>query len=257
MAADDKRRPLGGDALDELKALLSQVSARDSNEAETRQKIIDFILYNFLGWPKNRVAVEEFIRPGFADYVLKKPTGDDLLFVEVKKDGVFFELPLPHKADETSSFISISKLLSDANIKTAMTQVRAYCFDTGCEYACVTNGHEWIFFKTFEKGKKWETIQAFVIRNLRFFEKEYTKAVNQLSYVAINERSSLPSLLSSSPPKDRGIYYPKEKISAYSHTITANKLAGKLRPVVNHYFGVIEDNDSEFMDRCYVSHREY
>jgi hypothetical protein len=257
MAADDKRSPLVGGALDHLRALLSQVSARDKNEAETRQKIIDFILYDFLGWPKNRVTVEEFIQPGFADYVLKKPTGEDLLFVEAKKDGVFFELPLPHKADETSCYISISKLLSDANINAAMTQVRAYCFNTGCEYACVTNGHEWIFFKTFEKSKKWETMQALVIRSLLFFDKEYTKAVNQLSYLAITERSSLPSLLSSSPPKDRGIYYPKDKISTYSHTITSNKLAGKLRPVVNHYFGVIGDDDSEFMDRCYVSHREY
>jgi hypothetical protein len=112
-------------------------------------------------------------------------------------------------------------------------------------------------FKTFEKGKKWEAMQAFVVRGLKFFETEYTKAVNQLSYVAITERSSLPSLLSSTPPKDRGIFYPKEKISAYSHTINANKLAAKLRPIVTRYFGVIRDDDADFMDRCYVSHREY
>ncbi|WP_155741554.1 hypothetical protein [Burkholderia vietnamiensis] len=227
------------------------------NEAETRHKIIDFILHNFLSWPQNRVAVEEYIAPGFADYVLKKTNGDDLIFIEAKKAGVFFELPIPHSADETSCFISIAKLLSDANIKAAMQQVRTYCFDSGCEYACITNGLEWIFFKTFEKGKRWESLQAFVVRNLDFFDHEYTKAINSFSFVAITERSALPTLLSSAPPKDRSIFYPKEKISSYSHTITANRLAIKLRPIITRYFGVIKDDDTEFMERCYVSQREY
>jgi hypothetical protein len=243
--------------LSKLDAIISGASARNRNEAETRHKIIDFILHDFLSWPKNRVAVEEYIHPGYADYILKKTNGDDLLFVEAKKEGIYFELPLANNVAETSTFIGIKKLLTNDDVRAAMMQVRTYCFDTGCEYACVTNGHEWIFFKTFEKGKRWENLQAFVVRDLSFFKVEYTKAVNNLSYVAITERSSLPSLLASGPPKDRGIHYPKEKINAYSHTITANKLASALRPIVNRYFGVIGDDDSEFMDRCYVLQRDY
>jgi hypothetical protein len=95
------------------------------------------------------------------------------------------------------------------------------------------------------------------VRGLEFFRAEYTKAWNNLSFAAITDRSSLPTLLASTPPKDRGILYPKEKISAYSHTINANKLASALRPVVNHYFGVIGDHETEFMDRCYVLQRDY
>jgi GTPase SAR1 family protein len=151
----------------------------------------------------------------------------------------------------------INKLLSNENIKAAIHQVRNYCFDTGCEYACITNGHEWIFFKTFEKGRRWDSLQAFVIRNLSFFSKEYTRAINTFSFTAITENSSLPILLTSSLPKDRGIYFPKEKIPSYSHTISSNKLAASLRPIVNHYFGVIGDNDTDFMERCYVSQRDY
>ncbi|MCP3025277.1 AAA family ATPase [Cupriavidus basilensis] len=245
------------DKLEQLKSVQEYASRRDMNEAETRHKVIDFVIHDFLSWPRNRVVVEEFIAPGFADYVLKKTNGDDLLFIEAKRAGVFFELPIPHVADETSCYISIAKLLSNSNIKAAMQQVRTYCFDSGCEYACISNGVEWIFFKTFEKGKRWESLQAFVVRNLSFFAQEYTKAVNNLSFVAITERSSLPTLLSSAPPKDRNVYYPKEKISSYSHTITANRLAIKLRPIVNRYFGVIKDDDTEFMERCYVSQREY
>ena len=246
-----------GDVTDRLALLIAEAVTRDKNEAETRHKIIDFVLHDFLAWPKNRVEVEKSLHPGYADYVLKKSTGDDLLFVEAKREGMYFELPISYSAKETSTYLAISKLLSDDSVKTAITQVRSYCFDTGCEYACVTNGHEWIFFKTFEKGKRWEQLQAFVIRSLNFFLAEYTKAFNNLSYVAITERSSLSILLSSTPPKDRSIYYPKEKISSYAHTITSNKLASTLKPVVTHYFGVIEDGDSEFMDKCYVSQRDY
>lgn len=242
---------------EELKRVIVEASTRDRNEAETRHKIIDFVLHDFLHWPKNRVAVEEFIHPGFADYILKKSNNEDLLFIEAKKEGVFFELPIPHNQAEVSCFISIGKLLSDENIKAAINQVRNYCHDTGCEYACITNGHEWIFFKTFEKGKRWDSLQAFVIRNLKFFYREYTKAINNFSFTAITENSSLVTLLTSAPPKDRSIFYPKEKIPSYSHTISANRLASSLRPVVNRYFGVIKDHDTEFMERCYVSQRDY
>lgn len=244
------------DDLTALKGLLDFSRRRDHNEADTRHKIIDTILHDFLAWPKNRVSVEEFVRPGFADYILKKPNGDDLLFIEAKKDGFFFTLPIPPTKDETYAYISIEKLITDNNIKEAMNQVRLYCFNTGCEFACITNGAEWIFFKTFEKSKRWETLQAFVVRGLHFFESEYTRAVNTLSFTAMTENSSLIQLLTSAPPKDRNIYFPKDKIPAYSHTITANRLASTLRPIVNHYFGVIMDDDTEFMERCYVSQRD-
>ena len=245
------------DSLSELQQLISEMASRDKNEAETRHKIIDFIIHEFLSWPKNRVAVETYISPGFSDYILRKINGEDLLFIEAKKEGEFFELPISSKAAETSAFIQIAKLLSDDNIRSAMMQVRTYCLDTGCEYAAITNGHEWIFFKIFEKGKRWENLQAFVIRNINFFCNEYTKAINNFSFVAITENASLPTLLTSALPRDRAIFYPKEKIVAYAHTITANRLASTLRPVINHYFGVIDDDDTEFMDRCYVSQREY
>ncbi|NLS01995.1 hypothetical protein HGP14_01245 [Rhizobium sp. P32RR-XVIII] len=245
------------DTLVAVQKLLLNLQGRDKNEAETRHKIIDVILHDVFSWPKNRVAVEEHISPGYADYILKKTNGDDLLFIEAKKEGVYFDLPAPYVSKENYGYLSIAKLRTDENIRAAMDQVRNYCFDTGCEFAAITNGHEWVFFKTFEKGKRFENLQAFVIRNIQFFEKDFTKAQNTFSFTSIFERSSLHEALSSAPPKDRLIFFPKEKIPSYSHTITANRLAGTLRPVVNHYFGVIGDGDTEFMDRCYVSQRDY
>lgn len=240
-----------------LEALILENNDRISNEAETRHKVIDFIIHDFLSWPKNRVSVEEHVQPGYADYVLKKSNDDAILVIEAKKEGVFFELPVAYSNSETSCFISIKKLVTDQNINAAITQVRSYCFELGCEYACITNGHEWIFFKTFEKGKKWDSLQAFVVRNLQFFLKEYTRAINQFSFIAVTENTSLLTLLTSAPPKDRSIYFPKEKISSYAHPITSNRLATRLRPIAKRYLGVIADGDRGFMDNCYVSQREY
>ena len=245
------------DNYDAMNALIQSLEERTKNEAETRHKIIDFVLHDFLSWPKNRVVVEEYINPGFADYILKKSNGDDLLFIEAKKEGIYFELPIPHCDSETSCYIPIKKLITDPIIKSVMQQVRTYCFDTGCEYACITNGHEWVFFKTFEKGKRWEQLNAFVIRGLEFFVHEYTKSINHFSFIAITENSSLPNVLSTTNPKDRPIFYPKEKILTYSHPIKANRLAITLRPIANHYFGVISDDDTDFMNKCYVSQRDY
>jgi hypothetical protein len=240
-----------------LRKIIADYKGRGLNEADTRHRVIDHVLHEVLAWPRNRTSVEEYIAPGYADYVLERSNGDALILVEAKREGVYFELPAAVNPGETSSYQPISKLLTDPATKSAMQQVRQYCQDIGCEFAAISNGHEWIFFKTFEKGKRWEMLQAFVARSLEFFNREYTRAYNALSYNAIVERLSLSGLLTSSPPRDRSIYYAKDRIPSYSHSINANRLATALRPVVNHYFGVIGDDDTEFMDRCYVSLRDY
>lgn len=248
---------LSQEVLDALERIIEEAQGRSLNEADTRHRIIDFIIHDVLSWPRNRTANEEYILKGFADYVLKKADGEDLLFIEAKREGDYFEMPVSFDESEKSGFISIKKLMTDKSISSAMIQVRNYCMDTGCEYAAITNGHEWIFFKTFEKGKRWEQLQAFVVRGLRFFLDEYTKALNSFSYVSITERASLPGLLGSSFPRDRSIYYPKQKIPSYDHPINANRLASKLRPLVSRFFGVIEDSDTDFMNKCYISQRDY
>jgi hypothetical protein len=244
------------EAFQELRTLVESANERNRNEAETRHKIIDVVLHSVLTWPRNRLTVEEYIRPGYADYVLRKTNDDPIILIEAKREGEFFSLPAPADVSETSAYISLEKLLSDAAIKDAVMQVRTYCVDVGCEYAAITNGHEWILFKTFEKSRRWDTMRAFVIRRLDFFLEEYTRAINSLSYTSVVDRSSLASLLTSAPPKDRSIFYSKERVPSFSHPIASNRLAPFLRPLVNRYFGVIGDDDPTFMERCYVSQRD-
>jgi hypothetical protein len=107
-----------------VESVMAYAASRDHNEADTRHKIIDTILHDVLAWPKNRVRLEEFVKPGFVDYVLTKPNGDPLIFIEAKRDGKFFTLPFPYAANETAAYISLKKLSTDQNISEAMSQVR-------------------------------------------------------------------------------------------------------------------------------------
>ena len=199
------------DVINSVRHLIEESKTRDRNEANTRHQIIDFILHDYLNWPRNRVSHEDYVNDGYTDYILKRSNGDPLLIIEAKKEGISFELPIPHNKNETYGYVSLNKLITDVSVSKAIRQVKNYCYDLGAEFACVTNGHEWVFFKTFEKGKKWETLQAFVIRGLCFFETSYTKAQNSLSFIATTENAALSELLNKFSAQRSRDLLPKRK----------------------------------------------
>jgi len=227
------------------------------SEADTRHQIIDSILHDVLSWPRAAVACEEYIAPGYADYVLTGSGESQLVFIEAKKEGVSFTLPQPFCEDGNSALIKIKTLMTDANINKAMIQVQDYCIKTGCEYACISNGHQWIFFKTFERHQDWRNLPAFVIRSLRFFCEDFTESVNILGYTALTEKASLAQKLGSALALKRERYYPKTKVPQYNHGVLQNYLASYLRPLADRYLGKMNPTDDEFMERCYVRIRDY
>jgi len=62
----------------------------NQNEAQTRFFIIDFILFNCLGWHKDDVSIEKNEENKFTDYELGKPR---IAILEAKREGKTFELP--------------------------------------------------------------------------------------------------------------------------------------------------------------------
>ena len=148
------------------------------NEAETRFKIIDEVLEKYLKWPKIASSVEFVIEGNRADYILKNKNNKPVLIIESKKAGIYFELPNNINIKKNFQKIAIDKLLSDENIKSAINQVKEYAEDLLCQYAAITNGLVWIIFKiTATNQKGWKKLPAFVIKNLDFFEKDFTTAI--------------------------------------------------------------------------------
>ncbi|GKW37279.1 hypothetical protein [Pectobacterium carotovorum] len=234
--------------------LIADYDSKDFNEANTRFKIIDEIFTNVLKWPKTMISCEDCINDtGYSDYLLKKNEYSTYLVVEAKKEGVSFSIPKNYLKDRYS-FISMETLLTDKNILKTVNQVRAYCVEIGCEFACITNGNEWIFFKCFERNKNWKKLKALTIPNLTCFGKNFTSLYNILSYDALKD-GSLAKNIGVSKKGKRDLFFPKKTIHAYDEKIDANNYSRFFRPLTSRYFKDLDVNDSNFMDNCYVEDR--
>ncbi len=242
------------DLIKKLKADYSDITRL--NEAETRFKIIDDILEKFLKWPKADTAVEFFVEGNRADYILKNKANKPILIIESKKQGVYFELPTNVNFSKNFQKISIDKLISDDNIREAINQVKEYCEDLLCQYGAITNGLVWIIFKiTPNNQKPWKKLPAFVIKNLDFFESDYTTAINLLGYTSMTELNSIPNNIGVNKKSYTEIFFPKQQINSYDSPVNSNKYAGPLSSLSRKFMGPIPFSDKEFMDNCYVSNK--
>lgn len=228
----------------------------DFNEAETRFKVVDDILEKYLKWPKIDTSVEFVINENRADYILKGKNQRPLLVIETKKAGKYFDIPNNINFSKSYQKIAIEKLLTNSEINSAILQVKEYCEDLVCNYGAITNGIVWIIFKiTNTNQKPWKKLPAFVIRDLQFFEEEYTTAINTFGFTSVTELNSLQNNIGVSKKSYSEIFYPKQGINAFDSLINSNKYASSLNAISRKFLGPIPINDSEFMDSCYVTNK--
>ncbi len=239
--------------IDIIKEIKNNYSLSDLNEADTRFKIIDVIIEKYLKWPRTKSSVELFINGNRADYVLYSNSSRPALIIESKKNGVYFELPNNINFKNNFQKISLEKLISDDNIREAIYQVKEYCEDLLCNYAAICNGYVWIIFKINSTNQKpWKKLPAYVIKNLDYFEEDYTDATNLLGYTSVTQLQSLQSTIGVSKKVYSEIFFPKDDIIAYDTPINSNKYASSFSAIARKFLGPIPESDSEFMENCYV-----
>lgn len=232
--------------------IAKEIQRSDLNEADTRFHFIDQIFKKVLGWPNSAFSLEESVATGYADYHLKSQTGHPLLIVEAKRSGIYFELPKNYNQSKLSRVVKISSIFSGSS-RDAMIQAQGYATDLGCEFAAITNGNQYIIFKAFERGKSWKDLSAIVIASADWFSQEHLAAIELLGYTSVTEHASLNAAFKSNSPEAREVFYPKEKINAYSQNINNNVLAATLRPLAKRYFGPLADKERKLIDYCYVA----
>ncbi len=239
-----------------IKDLQKKYSESSLNEAETRFKIIDEILEKYLKWPKESTFVEKYIDGNRADYLLNDKNSNPVLVIESKKNGVYFKLPKNINSSKNIQKVQLEKLLSNDSIKDAVFQVKEYCEDILCDYACICNGFVWIIFKISPTNNKpWKKLPALVIKDLKFFEEDYTEAINLLScHNVVNERS-IQSQIGVNKKSYSEIFYPKNNITAYDTPVNSNPYANSLSIIARKYLGVIPETNSNFMENCYVTNK--
>jgi hypothetical protein len=226
---------------------------RECNEANTRHQIIDRLLHEILNWPHENVACEEKVHPGYIDYVLRDNARRAVLLIEAKKEDKYFTLPSKiAKNSNNLRSIRLRTLATDPNIADAVHQAAQYCPEIGCQYACVTNGHEFIIFRSFIPGRHFLDADALVIPKLQYFSEHYSLAFNLLGFQAVTSDRSLQLALGIQKVLGRELFYPKSGITHYDATVQKNPYAKYLEPIARKYFGEIASTDKRMMDHCYV-----
>ncbi len=227
---------------------------RDLNEADTRHQILDRLFHEVLGWPHSAVRCEQHVHAGFMDYILKDGTGRVLLVIEAKREGAYFELPVKvASAPSESHRVRLKTLATATAIKAAVVQVSQYCPEVGSEFACVTNGQAFIFFRTFVRGKSYFEADAFVIPSLSYYSESFTEAQKLLSYNSITKERSLANVLDEQGSTSRELYHPKDDIGHYDAPFSPNNYAHYLFPLARRYFEDITQDDFQMMYQCYVN----
>jgi predicted type IV restriction endonuclease len=129
---------------DALERLLEDIATHhlDWNEAETRFQIIDRIIVECLGWPREVVRLEQQIEGRlYSDYELGIPRH---AIWEAKRENRTFELPATGTPKLSRDIPSILALGGEAAL--AIAQVQQYSSRQGVEVAVATNGHQLIAF---------------------------------------------------------------------------------------------------------------
>ena len=204
----------GGEALERL---LHDIDTSDLkwNEAETRFRIIDRIIEDCLGWPKESIRLEQPQDGTYSDYELGDPR---CAIWEAKRQNHTFELPADPKANLVKDLKSIAAL--DKEASGAVTQVQSYCSARGVELAVATNGHQFIaFLATRSDGIAPLEGRCLVINGYEQLRKTFPKVWQMLSPSGVAERHlnrllnvgpdrALPQKLSSLLPDHHKYRYP-------------------------------------------------
>lgn len=238
---------------EKVEQLVAEHSGRRSNEAETRRNIIDTILREVLLWPDQRIRVENSNTQGFTDYLLLNRADEPILVVEAKKSGVYFELPRT-VTKNCSRFhtVPLKKLMTHKPIKAAVNQAMTYAVSEGCRFGMITNGFEWVLFRTFIRAKKVTDADAVVIPHLSTFAENFLQIENLLQYTSIVEDGSLDTALPVHNVTNMPSSSPKDQIASYDTTIDTNYYAKYMAPIANKIMRDIPNDDDAFMSACYV-----
>ena len=128
--------------IDEILEIAKKLDLSSANEAETRLKVIDRVLFEVLKWTHEDISVEQRVsedgKTTFADYKVK--TASTAFIIEAKKIGESFE---------TQQFDCRLKLNNNHLVGAfgdAIIQARDYCRKLSIQFAVVTNGSQWVIF---------------------------------------------------------------------------------------------------------------
>jgi energy-coupling factor transporter ATP-binding protein EcfA2 len=241
-------------ALAKFKRLRSQSYDRSSlSESDTRSKLIDYILFDCLGWSEEDVVREErCVESGtYLDY--KLATNMPLIVIEAKKSSEPLELPM---ASNQREYKIGGVLRKCSNTVAAMVQARDYAISKGITFCCVANGEQFVFFRSQnQQGIEWIEHSAVVFRDIDDIEDNFDLFCLHLSKASA-EKGRLQQALKLSNEPDNGASFRTLDTShlAKPRKVDRNPLFPIIGEIVRRVFQDLasEDAESEVLEHCYV-----
>lgn len=223
----------------------------NANEAETRKKLLDRIIYEVLGWTHDDISYEERTsedgKTRFADYIVR--TAGVGLVIEAKRIGATFQT-ITHQRREK---LTPSFLIGD--LGDAVTQAREYARAQSIDFAIATNGSSWIVFPAQRHDQvKFQDSSAVVFESLNSILKDnFQEFYDLLSREAIINGSLESTLIGRREDQLRsrqlGTLFP----NVLQHQ-RRNPIFPLIEPgVMPAFTDSVADLDPELLEKCYVS----
>lgn len=222
----------------------------DLNEATTRLRIIDVLLFEALGWQRRHCVTEDSLDGAYTDYSLGTPAIQ--LIVEAKREGTYFQLP----ATAGPIVVGLQSLTKrNDSLSKAIIQAKSYCVERGVRLAVVTNGHQLVaFLGSRDDGTPPLAGRAIVFRSLQEMEDRFIDLWNWLSADGVATGNLYSLLRTESRP------LPPEKLSqrlwVYPGVRSRNELQIELDILGELFLQDIvrgKEIEDDFLRECYCS----
>jgi hypothetical protein len=227
------------------------LSLSDANEAETRKKLLDRIIYEVLGWTHDDVTYEERVsadgKTRYADYIVK--TVGVAFVIEAKRIGATFKEASKQRREKlTPSFLT-------DDLGASVVQAREYARSHGIDFAIATNGAVWVVFPAQRHDQvKFQDSSAVIFNSLAsILRDDYQEFHDLLSREAVINGSLESTLIGRREDQLRsrrlGDLFPNAM-----HLQRKNPIFPLIQSGVMAAFAEsIADLTPELLEKCYVS----
>lgn len=225
-------------------------SSINCNEATTRLRAIDTILFDVLGWDKACVDAEKYVKDvGVADYAFLQ-NKSLCLILEAKKEGKTFILPERSYGDRPVGFALIAHECPEA--EKAMVQASGYAASEGARFVAITNGYQWILSLSFVANQPISERSVFVFESVQVIKDRFKHFWDCFSPEAIFSNRPGAELLESRKAPAPAKF--ATSIPNYPTPANRNVIANELGYVIGIVWNELSqhESDEDFLRSCYV-----
>jgi KaiC/GvpD/RAD55 family RecA-like ATPase/2-hydroxy-3-keto-5-methylthiopentenyl-1-phosphate phosphatase len=232
---------------------LTKQFAKELTESDTRNKLIDPIFKECLGWNEEDINRETYVRPGYLDYVFSIDNVRRFV-LEAKREGELFNIPSSY----SGRYYKIGGVIwNDMKIRKAIEQAQQYCVNSGVHYGIISNGKQYLIFEGFKRSKDWKEGNCIVFHSFEDIRKNYGLFWDMLNKKSV-KYGSLRQLVSKESFEVKYLSRPIDHLHARSSTVTRNNLSPFLQPIIDYVFtDIIDESQLDLLKNCYVYRRQY